>query len=90
MLGISVALPQFPSHSRKFKHLANFLFWKSTFIKLFFYFARLCSFGATELYSLVEYKVRSTSPFEKDYLLGKYGATPLIGEMESIFNSSKQ
>lgn len=27
MLGISVLLPQFPSYSRKFKHLANFLFW---------------------------------------------------------------
>lgn len=36
-----------------------------------------------------EYKVRSTSPFERDYLLGKYGATPLIGDMESIFNPSK-
>ena len=36
MLGISVALPQFPSYSRKFKHLANFVFWKSTFIQLFF------------------------------------------------------
>ena len=54
------------------------------------WFTQKDSFGATELYSLVEYKVRSTSPFEKDYLLGKYGATPLIGEMESIFNSSKQ
>jgi hypothetical protein len=54
------------------------------------WFTQKDSFGATELYSLAEYKVRSTSPFEKDYLLGKYGATPLIGEMESIFNSSKQ
>ena len=54
------------------------------------WFTQKDSFGATELYSLAEYKVRSTSPFEKDYLLGKYGATPLIGEMESIFNSSRQ
>lgn len=43
-------------------------------------------FGATSAYSLAEYKVRSTSSFEKDYLLGKYGATPIIGEMEKIFN----
>jgi AAA15 family ATPase/GTPase len=54
------------------------------------WFTQKDNFGATELYSLVEYKVRSTSPFERDYLLGKYGATPLIGDMESVFNLSKQ
>ena len=54
------------------------------------WFTQKDSFGATELYSLAEYKVRSTSPFEKEYLLGRYGATPLIGEMEEIFNPSKQ
>ena len=54
------------------------------------WFTQKDNFGATELYSLAEYKVRSTSPFERDYLLGKYGATPLIGDMESIFNPSKQ
>ena len=54
------------------------------------WFTQKNNFGATELYSLAEYKVRSTSPFERDYLLGKYGATPLIGDMESIFNPSKQ
>ena len=54
------------------------------------WFTQKDNFGATELYSLAEYKVRSTSPFERDYLLGKYGATPLIGDIESIFNSAKQ
>ena len=54
------------------------------------WFTQKDNFGATELYSLAEYKVRRTSPFERDYLLGKYGATPLIGDMESIFNPSKQ
>ena len=54
------------------------------------WFTQKDSFGATELYSLAEYKVRSTSPFEKEYLNGRYGATPLIGEMEEIFNPSKQ
>ena len=52
------------------------------------WFTQKNSFGATELFSLAEYKVRSTSPFEKDYLLGKYGATPIIGDMEKIFNPS--
>ena len=33
--------------------------------------------GASELYSLVEFKgVRNTASFEKDYLMGKYGAVP--------------
>ncbi|MBO4661778.1 MAG: ATP-binding protein [Bacteroidaceae bacterium] len=54
------------------------------------WFTQKDNFGATELYSLAEYKVRSTSPFEREYLLGKYGATPLIGDMESIFNPAKQ
>lgn len=53
------------------------------------WFTQKNSFGATELFSLAEYKVRSGSPFEKDYLQGKYGATPLIGDMENIFIISK-
>ena len=50
------------------------------------WFTQKNSFGSTEAYSLVEYKVRSNTPFERDYLLGKYGATPIIGEMERVFN----
>ena len=53
------------------------------------WFTQKNSFGATELYSLAEYKVRSGSPFENDYLQGKYGATPIIGDMENIFNLGK-
>ncbi len=51
------------------------------------WFTQKDNFGATEAYSLVEYKVRSSSSFEKDYLQGKYGATPIIGEMERIFHT---
>lgn len=51
------------------------------------WFTQKNSFGSTEAYSLVEYKVRSNTPFEKDYLSGKYGATPIIGEMERIFTT---
>lgn len=53
------------------------------------WFTQKDSFGATELFSLAEYKVRSTSPFEKDYLLGKYGATPILGDIEEIFNPAE-
>lgn len=53
------------------------------------WFTQKNSFGSTEAYSLVEYKVRSNTPFERDYLSGKYGATPIIGEMERIFNAEE-
>lgn len=40
-------------------------------------FAKKDKYGATDLYSLVEFKgVRNDSSFEKDYLLGKYNAIP--------------
>lgn len=40
-------------------------------------FAKKDRSGATELFSLVEFKgVRNDRSFEKDYLLGKYGAVP--------------
>ena len=41
--------------------------------------------GASELYSLAEYKVRGNAAFEKGYLSGKYGATPILGEMSNLF-----
>jgi uncharacterized protein len=45
--------------------------------------------GATDLYSLVEYKinqatVRNDASFEKDYLLGKYGAIPFLGDIKKF------
>jgi len=48
-------------------------------------------FGATDLYSLVEYKinqstVRNDASFEKDYLLGKYGAIPFLGNIQQFKN----
>ncbi len=36
-------------------------------------------FGATELYSLADFKVRNDVSFEKDYIAGKYGAIPFLG-----------
>lgn len=50
-------------------------------------FARKDSAGATELYSLVEYKgVRNDASFEKDYLMGKYAAVPEnLNVLEEVF-----
>jgi len=44
-------------------------------------------FGASHLYSLVNFKgVRNTDSFEKDYLQGKYGAIPFLGNFAETFN----
>uniref|UniRef100_B8HV57 ATPase AAA-type core domain-containing protein n=1 Tax=Cyanothece sp. (strain PCC 7425 / ATCC 29141) TaxID=395961 RepID=B8HV57_CYAP4 len=45
-------------------------------------------YGATDLYSLVEYKgVRSDASYESDYIKGRYGAIPFIGNLSSIFET---
>lgn len=48
------------------------------------WFVEKDSFGASHLYSLAELKVRNDASFESDYLQGKYGAIPLLGEMRSV------
>lgn len=51
------------------------------------YFVEKDDFGASDLYSLVEYieqdgqKVRKDRSFEKDYIQGRYGAIPYIGNL---------
>ena len=43
-------------------------------------------FGASHLYDLVEFKgVRNDASFEKDYLDGRYGAIPFVGNFDSVF-----
>ncbi len=43
-------------------------------------------FGASNLYSLLQFKgIRNNSSFEKDYLQGKYGAIPFLGNFNHIF-----
>lgn len=48
------------------------------------WFAEKNKFGATDLYSLVEYKVRNDASFESDYIHGKYGAIPFIGNLSHL------
>ncbi len=46
------------------------------------------SYGASHLYSLVEFKgIRNTASFEKDYFLGKYGAIPFLGDFSKLINT---
>ncbi|MCP4199623.1 MAG: ATP-binding protein [Proteobacteria bacterium] len=40
--------------------------------------------GATHLYSLAEYKVRNDASFERDYIQGRYGAIPYLGDLRQI------
>ena len=51
------------------------------------WFAEKDQFGASHLSSLVEFRVRNDASFEKDYILGKYGAVPILGNMNQIFTS---
>ncbi|WP_287240670.1 MULTISPECIES: ATP/GTP-binding protein [unclassified Okeania] len=44
--------------------------------------------GATDLYSLVEYKVPNDAPFESDYIKGKYGAIPFLGNFTELFEKN--
>jgi AAA15 family ATPase/GTPase len=48
------------------------------------WFAEKDKLGATHFYSLVEYKVRNDASFEKDYIRGKYGAIPFIGDLAQL------
>ncbi|PSB57905.1 AAA family ATPase [Chamaesiphon polymorphus] len=41
-------------------------------------------YGATDLYSLVEYKIPWQASFEQDYIAGKYGAVPFIGDLSRL------
>ncbi|MBC7774027.1 MAG: ATP-binding protein [Phycisphaerae bacterium] len=60
------------------------------------YFTEKDQYGATDLYSLAEFKeegngkVRKDRSFYKDYMQGRYGAVPHIGNFENLLNPSWQ
>jgi len=51
------------------------------------WFAEKNRYGATDLYSLAEYKVRNDASFESDYIKGRYGAIPFIGNLNHLISS---
>lgn len=51
------------------------------------WFAEKTRYGATDLYSLAEYKVRNDASFESDYIKGKYGAIPYIGNLNNLIDA---
>ena len=48
------------------------------------WFAEKDDFGASRLYSLAEFKVRKEAKFDKEYLLGQFGAVPRIGTFQDL------
>jgi AAA15 family ATPase/GTPase len=48
------------------------------------WFAEKDSLGASHLYSLVDFKPRNDEVFERNYLRGKYGAVPYLGDLTRI------
>lgn len=54
------------------------------------YFADKNKYGESDLYALSDYdKVRTDSSYDKDYLLGKYGAIPYLGDFRTIFSKDE-
>ncbi len=49
------------------------------------WFAEKDKTEATHLHSLAEYKVRNDASFENDYIQGRYGAVPFIGDLKQLF-----
>ena len=45
-------------------------------------------YSATDLYSLAEYKIRNDASFESDYIKGRYGAIPYIGNLNHLIESN--
>ena len=56
------------------------------------YFIEKDKYEATDLYSLIEYKeenvkIRKDRSFEKDYITGRYGAIPFIGNFDKLLTN---
>jgi AAA15 family ATPase/GTPase len=50
------------------------------------YFTEKNKLQETELYSLADFKgIRNDASYEKDYINGKYGAIPFLGDFEELF-----
>jgi AAA15 family ATPase/GTPase len=47
-------------------------------------------YGESHMYTLVQFKgIRNNASFEKDYIEGRYGAIPFLGDFNKLFNSVK-
>jgi len=47
-------------------------------------------YGASHLYSLAQFKgIRNNASFEKDYIQGKYGAIPFLGDFSKLIDTEE-
>jgi len=46
-------------------------------------------YGAATLYSLQDFKARAETDFEKNYIQGRYGAVPYLGDFERLMKPAK-
>ncbi len=53
------------------------------------YFIEKDNYGASKAISLVEYKPRKDTQYDKNYLDGKYGAIPFIEDLENLILNGK-
>jgi AAA15 family ATPase/GTPase len=47
-------------------------------------------YGATQLYSLAEFRVRNDASYEKNYIEGRYGAVPFLGDLRSVVGTADE
>jgi len=45
-------------------------------------------YGASDLYSLAEYDIPEYISFEDEYIKGRYGAIPYLGNLDALFNTN--
>lgn len=50
------------------------------------WFSEKNPYGATDLYSLIEYKLTENEFSERDYVQGRYGAIPFLGDFRSLLS----
>jgi AAA15 family ATPase/GTPase len=54
------------------------------------WFTEKTRYGSTDLYSLVEYKgVRNDASFENNYIKGRYGAIPFLGDLSKLVGDNE-
>jgi AAA15 family ATPase/GTPase len=54
------------------------------------WFTEKDQYGGTNLYSLAEFKVRQDASFASDYIMGRYGAIPYLGNVEQIVSHANE
>ncbi len=60
------------------------LLWSKKFRRDQIWFTEKDECGATDLYSLLQFKVRKDASYGKDYIRGKYGAIPFLGDFNEV------